>query len=134
MKGTIKFILAIVIVLIMVVLSNHVDMTVWAGKTNTPELLGEAQTIFIRFPDRIYGLTWNYYAGLLVYGYGEQRIQCYFRQAWGGDIKDFNEGFSCLMVWQNINKFRGWIDFRGHARPFCGASSGYDLPELCMWR
>lgn len=28
--------------------------------------------------------------------------------------------------------FRGWYDFRGHPRPFCGALRGKGLPEKCF--
>lgn len=28
--------------------------------------------------------------------------------------------------------FRGWYDFRGHPRPFCGALTGKEMPEKCF--
>ncbi len=98
--------------------------------TRTPELLRDAPAVIGRYGELTIGVVWNDYAGFLLYSRGEQ---CYLLQAFGGHVGGANGPIKCLMVWRN-ERFRGWIEFRGHPRKFCGAESLLKLPDMCMWR
>lgn len=42
------------------------------------------------------------------------------------------QSVECGMVFNDKQTvFRGWMDFRGHARPFCGTRNG-DYPQKCF--
>lgn len=70
-------------------------------------------------------------------------------RAWGWyAIYGSAEGCSIVPLWSPVGDaatvpcgmtfndkttvFRGWYDFRGHPRPFCGALTGKGLPEKCF--
>lgn len=107
----------------------------WFGEIRSNELIGRAPIVLLKLPDQVIGFTWNDYAGFFIHGRGEDFVQCEIEQVWGGPIGDYTEGgLICLMVWRSEGRFRGWIDFRGHPRAFCGAELNLDLPETCLWK
>lgn len=109
--------------------------SVWIGESRTPELLGDAPIVLIKFPDRLIGFTWNNYALFFIHGRGSERVQCQMEQVGGGPIYQYQDGgLNCLIVWRGAAKFRGWIDFRGHERAFCGARNLAGFEGVCLWR
>lgn len=107
----------------------------WSGRTLTPELMGEAQTIILRAPESVDGLIWNGYAVFYLRGEGEgNRFSCSLRKIWGGDFYQLDGVVSCEMLWNQTGRFQGWIDFRGHQRAFCGAPGQETMPANCRLR
>lgn len=113
--------------------------------TRTPELLGDAPAVFLRFQGSLVGVLWNdepvhtmegeeVYTGFLLYGSGERNIQCRLVRAWGGEIAGAKDPIPCFMRWHQNGRFQGWIDFRGHERAFCGGPNESELPQNCRLR
>ena len=106
----------------------------WSGHIRSDELIGRAPIILLKLPGQVVGLTWNHYALFFIHGRGDEFVQCQIEQVLGGPIGGYVDGgLNCLIVWTNPVKFRGWIDFRGHPRAFCGAKNDVDLPQECLW-
>lgn len=53
---------------------------------------------------------------------------CTIVQVAGPQIEGAERPISCRV---GVGRWRGWIDFRGHARPFCGARTAEELPRKC---
>lgn len=120
--------------LVLIILASSLLVIAPYRMTRTPELLGDANAFIVRTPFATLGFTWNDYAGFFLFGMGYNSISCTLTQVWGGEIYQYNGPMDCHVEWQNQYRFRGWIDFRGHPRPFCGATVEEKLPDLCMWR
>lgn len=108
----------------------------WIGRAQIPELLGyDVSIVLLRLSEnRVVGLVWNDYAMFLLRGTGDRNVVCTLSHLAGGEVGGAEQEIPCLFVWSSENKFRGWIDFRGHPRAFCGAASGFDFPSLCKLR
>lgn len=134
-RWQIVFIATAGVLVVGVVLFFALGGQVWIGRTLTPELLGDANAVFVKMGSRLIGVTWSNYAGFWVYGNGsEDLIQCRLVHALGGAIVDVNGPIPCLMQWNQTGRFQGWIDFRGHPRAFCGVSSAETFPANCRLR
>ncbi len=92
----------------------------------TPELFGNGTMYIFRIRDRFAGYI-DAWGGWIIYG---SVTDCRIVQITGEQISDAEQPVPCHMNF-NGNKFRGWIDFRGHPRAFCGASSMEQLPQKC---
>lgn len=122
------------LILLAVLIIACIWLRPWIGISRTPELLGDAPIVLFRSGDSIFGLMWNGYALFWLEGHGDQRVECTLTRIAGGEVGGAGESIACLMVWRDAGKFRGWIEFRGHPRAFCGVELGADFPRVCLWR
>lgn len=134
----VKYIILVVVAFVIMFSLINTGISV----TRSPELLGDSSALLLNVAGSVIGFVWNDYAGFLLYGHMENnRTQCALTHAWGGHFGNYDaygnpipdSKIPCLLVWRDA-KFRGWIDFRGHERAFCGATSQDKLPDVCMWR
>lgn len=59
------------------------------------------------------------------------RKTCLLGKGFGGEIYQMDAPLLCFVEWRGGAAFRGWIDFRGHARPFCGGLTVEMVPAHC---
>lgn len=113
-----------------------VSVQVWDVRAN--EYFGDGVMIIFQIPDpsgqrsavssqRFSGViqAWGWYA---IYGTAED---CRIVPLWSpvGDAATVRCG---MRFNEKGNRFSGWMDFRGHPRPFCGSLTGKGLPEKCF--
>jgi hypothetical protein len=81
------------------------------------------------------GLVFADYGAFLLLNKNEQ---CILLQLYGSVIGDGEGGtvwfIPCSFKYsQYVNRFTGWIYFRGHARPFCGTQTGVFMQKCKNW-
>lgn len=103
----------------------------WQVRSN--EYFGDGIMIAVSFQQsaisdgRYFGVikAWGWYG---IYGTAED---CRIVPLWSpvGDAATVRCG---MKFNEKGTRFSGWMDFRGHPRPFCGALAGKGLPEKCF--
>lgn len=114
--------LGIILTLLVLLL---LPLQIWQVKA--PELFGGGALYLYTDSNRVLGFI-NGWGSYFVYGkVSDCRIVPINSPV--GDAKTVN----CRIVFNEKNTvFRGWIDFRGHPRPFCGALDIASLPVKCF--
>lgn len=99
----------------------------WHVRANEYFADGTMITVSLRESGKFIGVirAWGWY---VIYGKRENcRIEPIFSPV--ADARTIR----CQMRMNDKHlKFSGWIDFRGHPRPFCGARHWLDLPDKCF--
>lgn len=114
------------LVVIVWLLAGHAEM--WQVRAN--EYFGDGTMLIVLQWDDIDGRqfagvihAWGWYG---IYGTAEDCRIVPLRSPVGDAATA-----ACAMVFNKKGTvFRGWIDFRGHPRPFCGTRNG-DYPRTC---
>lgn len=102
-------------------------------QVSSGELLGEYET----YPMYTFRLSNITTVGVLVHPHANYlllrfRDDCTLRQISGGEVYALPPVVPCKIRWSDgLVRFRGWLEWRGNQRKFCGAVEGYDLPEQC---
>lgn len=114
---SIKFILLILLFLLIL------QVQVWHVRAN--ELFGAG---------KMYAMGKDIFAGFIsgwgVYVIYGRMHDCRIVPLWS-PVGDAGVTACSVRLNEKANKFSGWIDFRGHPRPFCGSRGG-DLPVKCF--
>jgi len=91
------------------------------------ELFGVGTLYHIQTGERITGFV-DGWGGWLLYGTTQD---CRLLRLYGVSIDGVNGAIPCHMDFNaDATRFKGWIDFRGHPRPFCGTATN-ELPIKC---
>lgn len=103
----------------------------------TPELFGDKSAIIFQNSSIVVGYVGEQDMSFVMIGSGDNNIfEGTFFQVSGR--KPDNEGYANTPIKFKIliknNSFKGWIFFRGHERPFCGAKMNRSFPNVCMLR
>ena len=96
-----------------------------------PELFGNGQMLIVESASgRTLGLVraWGWYAIIGLRG-PEGHIHCRLIQLTGTVHDARGIAIPCRVKIMKNGKFQGWIDFRGHTRPFCGAQRPGRFPK-----
>lgn len=116
-----RVIVALILLTLLVVI---VSVDVWQVRAN--EYFGDGQMYALRVGDTLAGVirAWGWYA---IYGSvdGCRMVPIYSAV---GDAAKVECG---LKYNEKQTAFRGWYDFRGHPRPFCGAIVYENIPPQC---
>lgn len=116
---------AIVIVIAMAIVDRAEIWTLAA-----PELFTRSEAYMLRF-DPLIGIIKTPWNVLLLYGTPDDCKIAYIV----GEIPGQYAGpVPCSFMFNQYgNKFIGWIDFRGHRRPFCGTTTGEFMHACKDW-
>jgi len=101
----------------------------WAMRT--PELFGDAEALVWQVGPYVFGVVqgWGTYVML---GQAEGNVMTCQMTQLGRTVVDATEAIPCgARLRPDGMRFNGWIDFRGHARPFCGADEPGRIPTKC---
>jgi|GEM_PF-4993804 len=119
----------IFIILFIIILLGGINIEHWV--VIAPELFGRSDAFLI---------AGN---GLVIVDYGTflmltKNDQCILLQIYGESIGDGEGGtvwfIPCGFKYSpHGNRFTGWIDFRGHHRPFCGTQTGVFMQACKNW-
>lgn len=127
-------------------IENKPSIEVWVGESKSPELLQDSGAVFFKVNDELRGFIWNDYATFSLQGTGEDRVDGILTHFSGGEVENYEGSYEAkkpmpsetpipfLIVWLGPNKFQGWIDFRGHTRPFGGGKDQDSFPQVLMWK
>jgi hypothetical protein len=97
-----------------------------------PELFGDGRAYVFGAGGYTVGVVDTWGTWLLTGTTTGNETTCKLRQVGGDRIKGVVDGVvPCFMRMKRESRFTGWIDFRGHARPFCGARDSESLPRKC---
>ena len=101
-------------------------LTVETWRVRANEYFGDGSMVSIVSETHVVGIVraWGVYA---IYG---RLDDCRIVPLWSpvGDAEKVQCG---LTYNEKQTIFRGWYDFRGHPRPFCGALSIQNIPPQC---
>ena len=104
------------------------------GVWYAPELFGIefANAHYVAIPGAMLGLVKSSMGTWLLVSRG---AGCSLQQVGGAKVSNYGTpgAIPCRMAWKG-DRFRGWIFFRTHERPFCGAPTANNLPTSCQLR
>lgn len=118
------------LVLVMVLIAG---LQIRSWSVRAPELFGEARMTMVQAGPVVAGVIHSDWTTYAIAGRSSgTRVEC--RMTWlaGARISGSERGVPCGMEFSNLERFRGWIDFRGHPRPFCGSVRPDNFNARCM--
>jgi hypothetical protein len=114
--------------------TSEYNMTVYS-----PEMFGEQKATASTDENGNVQIVVDYfydghlYARILVMGSTKGTItECTVSNLGPGPIGGFEGTLPCRLSWED-NWFRGWIDWRGHPRKFCGAFTSAYADRFLPW-
>lgn len=115
----------VILSLVSAALASTSFVDVWRVKAN--EYFGDGKMYVVQTDDDLVGLifAWGSY---VIYG---DLDDCRIVPLWS-PVSDAQVVECGMRQNKTKSRFRGWYDFRGHPRPFCGALMGKELPDSCF--